>query len=203
MQIIAVILKDVLTALYQFFFPSIILTFLGSFFYLHCAASMETGTGARAAFSAWKRAFLTSLTFRRVTALAFFLSMILFRTLLGRSVTANPLKTVIGNFGIWVTNAKGVRSLTTEGVENIFLTMPFLLFLLLAFENRFMKGKTLGTVLLKSVKIAFLLSLAIECLQLLLHLGYFQLSDLFHNTLGGFLGGLIAWTYARLKKGKR
>ena len=45
----------------------------------------------------------------------------------------------------------------------------------------------------KLSRTAFLFSLAIEFLQLFLRLGTFQLSDLFYNTLGGALGGMIYW----------
>lgn len=34
-------------------------------------------------------------------------------------------------------------------------------------------------------------SLGIEFTQLFLRLGTFQLADLFYNTLGGFIGGII------------
>ena len=42
-----------------------------------------------------------------------------------------------------------------------------------------------------SGKIAFIFSISIEMLQLLLRLGTFQLSDIFYNTGGGVLGGLM------------
>ena len=38
----------------------------------------------------------------------------------------------------------------------------------------------------------FGLSLTIECLQLLLHVGFFELTDLVMNTLGAFVGALIS-----------
>ena len=46
-------------------------------------------------------------------------------------------------------------------------------------------------------KIAFIFSISIEMLQLLLHLGTFQVSDIVYNTLGGMLGGLC---YIEIKK---
>lgn len=39
---------------------------------------------------------------------------------------------------------------------------------------------------------SFAISLSIECLQLLLHAGFFEMKDLVLNTLGGFLGALIS-----------
>lgn len=44
-------------------------------------------------------------------------------------------------------------------------------------------------ILWYSGKIAFIFSISIEMLQLLLRLGTFQLSDLFYNTVGGVVGG--------------
>lgn len=38
----------------------------------------------------------------------------------------------------------------------------------------------------------FGLSLTIECLQLLLHVGFFELTDLVMNTVGAFVGALVA-----------
>ncbi len=46
----------------------------------------------------------------------------------------------------------------------------------------------LGRVALAS----FALSLSIEHLQLLLHVGFFEVTDLVMNTLGGFAGALIS-----------
>lgn len=49
----------------------------------------------------------------------------------------------------------------------------------------------------------FLCSFFIEFSQLILRLGTFQLSDLFYNTLGGFLGGLIYWIGYKLAHRKQ
>ena len=126
--------------------------------------------------------------------------MILFRTLLNRNLWANPVMDVVGVWGIWKTNADGTVSLTTEAIENTLLTMPLIISLLLTFDEKILKKHTLGHMLMKSAQYAFLFSLTIELLQLFLRLGTFQLSDLFYNTLGGFLGGLITWVYWRIKK---
>lgn len=49
-------------------------------------------------------------------------------------------------------------------------------------------------------KIAFGFSLMIEMLQLLLRLGTFQLSDIFYNTVGGVLGGLMYYAVMKVRK---
>ena len=47
---------------------------------------------------------------------------------------------------------------------------------------------------------AFGLSLCIECLQLVLHVGFFEVTDLVMNTVGGGVGGLVAGRIMRLKE---
>ena len=50
----------------------------------------------------------------------------------------------------------------------------------------------------KKVALAGLfVSFAIEVAQLITTRGYFELDDIFHNTLGAFLGGLIGCPLAR------
>ena len=58
-------------------------------------------------------------------------------------------------------------------------------------EKIFGKKVYIGKIILKSIQIAFLSSLTIELLQLFLRLGTFQISDLFFNTIGGLVGGII------------
>ena len=50
---------------------------------------------------------------------------------------------------------------------------------------------------------AFGLSLCIECLQLVLHVGFFEVTDLVMNTVGGGVGGLVAGGIVRLVKERR
>ena len=55
-------------------------------------------------------------------------------------------------------------------------------------------------ILWQSGKIAFIFSISIEMLQLLLRLGTFQLSDIFYNTVGGVLGGLVYYVAMKARK---
>ena len=68
--------------------------------------------------------------------------------------------------------------------------IPFGLFLseFLASAKRFSVGRRLGLATLAG----FGLSLCIECLQLLLRVGFFELTDLVMNTLGAFAGAGVA-----------
>ena len=65
-------------------------------------------------------------------------------------------------------------------------------------------GKKIGNgwkkILWQSGKITFIFSIGIEILQLLLHLGTFQLSDIFYNTVGGMIGGLIYCAVMKARK---
>ena len=94
-------------------------------------------------------------------------------------------------------NAKG--ELTTECIENLTLFIPFTVLLLYAARERVFQKMTIGSVLWNSTKITFLFSFTIEMLQLFLRLGTWQLSDLFYNTLGGVIGGLIYYIGYKIK----
>ena len=70
---------------------------------------------------------------------------------------------------------------------------------LCAARERVFQKMTIGSVLWNSTKITFLFSFTIEMLQLFLRLGTWQLSDLFYNTLGGVVGGLIYYIGYKIK----
>ena len=55
-------------------------------------------------------------------------------------------------------------------------------------------------ILWQSGKIAFIFSVSIEMLQLLLRLGTFQLSDIFYNTVGGIIVGLMYCAVMKVRK---
>ena len=69
-----------------------------------------------------------------------------------------------------------------------FIPFGFLLSEFLASAKQLSIGRRLGLATLA----AFGLSLCIECLQLLLRVGFFELTDLVMNTLGAFVGALIS-----------
>ena len=61
-------------------------------------------------------------------------------------------------------------------------------------------GNSWKKILCNNGKIAFIFSISIEMLQLLLRLGTFQLSDIFYNTVGGALGGLMYYAVMKVRK---
>ena len=118
------IITNILTALYEPFGFSLLLSFLAMFFYLYAYEPIHAGKGWKNAIVTWYQKFKESVFFRRLFFLAFVTSLILFRTLLNRQLWMNPLSDVMGGWGIWET-VNGERQLTTECIENVILMMPF------------------------------------------------------------------------------
>ena len=168
------------------------------FFYLYAYEPTEAGKGWKNAIMTWYQKFKESVFFRKLFFLAFVTSLILFRTLLNRNLWMNPLSDVMGGWGIWET-VNGEQKLTTECIENVIMMIPFSAVVLWTFEEKM--EKCWKKILWQSGKIAFIFSISIEMLQLLLRLGTFQLSDIFYNTVGGVVGGLVY--YATMKARKR
>ena len=97
------ILTNILTALYEPFGFSLLLSFLAMFFYLYAYESIGTGKGWKIAMMTWYQKFKEDVFFRKLFFLAFVTSLILFRTLLNRQLWMNPLSDVMGGWGIWET----------------------------------------------------------------------------------------------------
>lgn len=126
-----------------------------------------------------------------------FIKTILFRTLLNRNLWLNPLSNVMGGWGIWET-VNGEQKLITECIENVIMMVPFTSMVIWTFQEKV--ASSWKKILWYSGKIAFIFSISIEMLQLFLRLGTFQLSDLFYNTVGGVLGGLIYYGIMKVRK---
>ena len=193
MEILKTIITNILTALYQPFWFSVILSALFMF-------TWKSYPSIRAAIKQWIVWFRTESTFRRMFFLVFYTVMILFRTLLNRNMWANPLSDVLGNWTIYNENGE----LTTECLENLALFIPFTVLLLWTYREKILGEKvSLGRAMWKSVEITFLFSFTIEMLQLFLRLGTWQLSDIFYNTLGGAIGAVVYWIGYRVKYRKK
>ena len=155
------ILTNILTALYEPFGFSILLSFLAMFFYLYAYEPQDAGKGWKSAIVTWYQKFKESVFFRKLFFLAFVTSLILFRTLL-------------------------------------IMMVPFSAVVLWTFGEKI--GNGWKKILWQSGKIAFIFSISIEMLQLLLRLGTFQLSDIFYNTVGGMIGGLMYCSVMKARK---
>ena len=196
-KVLAKILTNILTALYEPFGFSLLLSFLAMFFYLYAYEPTAAGKGWKNAIVTWYQKFKESVFFRKMFLLVFVTSMILFRTLLNRNLWLNPLSNVMGGWGIWET-VNGEQKLTTECIENVIMMVPFTSIVLWTFGEKIGNGRK--KLLWYSGKIAFGFSVSIEMLQLLLRLGTFQLSDIFYNTVGGIIGGLIYSVVMKARK---
>ena len=196
-KILTNIFTNILTALYEPFSFSLLLSFLTMFFYLYAYEPSAAGKGWKSAMVTWYKKFKESVRFRKLFLLAFVTSMILFRTLLNRNLWINPLSNVMGGWGIWKT-VNGEQKLTTECIENVIMMVPFSAVVMWTFEEKI--GNGWKKILWYSEKIAFIFSVSIEMLQLLLRLGTFQLSDIFYNTVGGVVGGLLYCVVMKARK---
>lgn len=197
-EIVRKVLANILTALYQPFGVALIVAVLAMFVYMFVKQY-----GWKSLLQQWWRTFRKDKGFRCFFLLSFYTALILARTLFNRYMWMNPVSNVIGIWGFY--NEKG--EMTTEIIENLILFIPFTILFLWSFHDKLFEKKIkLPNTLWKSVSTVFWFSLSIECVQLFLRLGTFQLSDLFYNTLGGLLGGLIYWVgykiNSRMKKGK-
>lgn len=197
-QITASIMRSVLTALYQPFWGAVSMAFLFMFLFLY---GKEKGWSLSDCFpkmiGTWYGEFRRSSTFRRVFLLAFYATMILFRTLINRQIWFDPLGKIMEGWGLY----DGEGKLTTEAIENFMLFVPFTILLFWALKKQVFGEKIyLKHVIWSSIKVVGSISFTIEFLQVLLHVGTFQLSDLCYNTLGGVCGGLIYYLVFLIRK---
>ncbi len=196
-EILSKILINILTAFYESFGFSILLSFLAMFFYLYACVPVDAGKGWKGAIVTWYKEFKASVFFRKLFLLAFVTSLILFRTLLNRNLWMNPLSKVMDGWGIWET-VNGEQKLTTECIENVIMMVPFSAVVMWTFQKK--AGNGWKNIVWQSGMVAFIFSIVIEVLQLLLRLGTFQLSDIFYNTVGGVVGGVCYWGVMRVRK---
>ena len=90
-----------------------------------------------------------------------------------------------GRLGHLGDSERRTEAVTTECIENVIMMVPFSAVVMWTFGEKI--GNGWKKILWQSGKIAFIFSISIEMLQLLLRLGTFQLSDIFYNTLGGMM----------------
>lgn len=209
MDIITRVIREVVIAIYQPFWCAVFISALIMYFYIFSTdKTVKSGLGYKENIKLWIRKFTNEKKIRSVFFFVFYTAMILLSTLLNRDVWVNPLSNVMGDWWIYkIDPATGEKIITTDSLENFILFIPFIYLLLHNFCDRIVGNKkSLIKIIWNSVKISFLLSMIIESIQLFLRLGTFQLSDLFYNTLGGLVGGIIyfiGYKIAEKRKGKQ
>ncbi len=193
MAIIRNIITDIYKSIYQIAGISLLVAILFMFAYLY---SREHGI--KKSIQKWWNEFKMQAGFRRVFLFGLVTALILCKTLFCRTIWGNPLKDVIGPWGIVAADG----SLYVENIENVMLMAPFIYLALLAFSTDLWKDEQPGfrDIAFFSIKYSFFLSLFIELSQLFFKLGAIQVADLVYNTLGGFLGGLCYWGLCGRKK---
>lgn len=184
-------LKDILSLLYQTLGFSVIFACASMFFFLY---ARENG-GYKKAVRKWMVTFKTEKRFRYIFVFMIYIMIVFFRTLFNRDMWSNPLSNIIGIWSIW--NDDG--SLTLEIPENIILFVPFTLLIFCLYYCDSNGEFTFKSLFLRSLEYSFVLSFGIESCQLFFRLGTWQLSDLFYNTLGGTIGGLIYYIGYKIK----
>lgn len=190
------VITDILTAFYQPFWFALLLAVVFMFAYKH-------NSNLKQALKQWLMWFKSEKQFRRVFYFAFYTVMVLFRTLFDRTLFENPLSNVFGEWRFY-DEVNGQLVFNANVPENILLLLPFIVLLFVSFKEKLFKDKvTFLKVLGHSFVISFLSSLTIEMLQLLLHLGTWQLSDLCYNTVGGAAGGMIYFICYKIKHRRR
>ena len=197
MQITSNIIRNVLTALYQPFWVAVLMAFSSMFLYLYAKDHhWKISNFISNIIKVWWKEFRSSSSFRRIFLLIFYTTMILFRTLLNRQIWFDPLGKIMGGWSLYAEDG----TLTTESIENFMLFIPFTILFLWALRTKLFGNEVrLKKVLLYSFKVVGTFSLSIEFLQVLIHVGTFQLSDLCYNTLGGMIGGCIYWCMYKWK----
>lgn len=174
------IVKNILVSIYQYFFASVISAFLFSFVYREVSKK-----GMKQTIQEWINEFKNNHVFRLVFLFSFYFAMLLYRTLICRSLWTNPVENVLGIWGLHRQDG----TLYTENIENLILFVPMTFLYLEMKKKQLVSRSQRGMV--KSVRLAFVVSFSIECIQLFFKLGTWQLSDIFFNSLGGALGALL------------
>lgn len=197
-QVLCKIIRSVLTALYEPFWAALLLAVVSMFAFLYAKEHhWKINNFLSQMAHVWYQEFRSSSTFRRTFLLVFYTTMILFRTVLNRQIWFDPLSKIMGGWGLYDVDG----TLITESIENFMLFVPFTVLLFFAFREQILgKEIYLKTIIWKSVKVVGIFALTIEFIQLLFHLGTFQLSDLCYNTLGGVCGGCIYYGLSKFKK---
>lgn len=103
------IVSNILISLYQPFWFAVLLSVSVLFFYLYSYDSSNAGKGWKESCKAWIEKFKIDAFFRKLFFLTFFTVLILFRTLLNRSMWANPVSNVMDGWWIWKVDTNGEK----------------------------------------------------------------------------------------------
>ncbi|HFM7344446.1 TPA: VanZ family protein, partial [Enterococcus faecium] len=189
--VIAEIITDILYKLYEPFGFAVLLTILGLVYFMYATDGIAAGEGYKRILMELYLHLKKDRKYRKVCALIFYTAMILFTTLINRTIWLNPLSDVMGDWWIYKYNTTtGTKELSTACLENIILFIPYV-YMVMSIKYENIKKPKIWSSIVYGGKIAFYFSAIIEFLQLFLRLGTFQISDFVYNTLGGILGVIL------------
>lgn len=197
MNVIETIIRDVITTIYPSFVSGIIFAVLIMFTF-----NYANEKGFKNIVSEWIERFKRDKYYRFKFYCAFYIFVVLCKTILCRPYHVSPLSNVIGEWGLYTEDGK----INVDPFENFILFIPLTILLFESVPKRFFRTRRLNIfdVVLKSMIVSFGVSLSIELLQAFFKLGTFQISDLVFNTSGGILGGILYFIYnIKLKRKKK
>ena len=139
-------------------------------------------------FLAWLQAW-KNRTFRLRCCLFFYLALLFSVTLLTRSYQPNPFLNIKGKLFLRYRSGAWHHG----NIENIILFLPLCPLVLVNCKD-FRKGGAVKT-LRRCILLSAGMTILIETMQAILHLGTFQLSDLLFNLIGGIAGALLSAVY--------
>lgn len=151
--------------------------------------------GERPGFKKGIETLLTDKRHVRLILLAGYCYLLLDRTIFSREMEWGGLKYVMNDW--WFYYSKG--ELNCNWLLNLILFIPYGYLLVLAVPGLFDR-QDIRAVSRVSLKYALVTSLVIEVTQLVFQVGTFQLADLWYNSLGGLLGGLLYWFLSHYHK---
>lgn len=154
--------------------------------------------GLKKSLSIWCTRVMTEKKFRGTFFMAFYVALVLFRTILTREFRGNTFQYFFTGWGFPSASEKEQM----EAIQNVFLLFPFFFMLFYYHGEEIWKDRKLVALLKTAGKGAFFFSLGIEAFQGFFGFGTFQISDLVYNTLGGILGALLYYVAKCLKSCK-
>ena len=173
------ILYDIFLALYQPFGFAVLLAVIGMYIPMYVNKIPMIDDGYFGAIKTWVAQFRKSSEFRKRFLFLFYVSLLLFRTLLNRNLWLNPISNIVGDWALYSIDPNtGECIFSTECVENIILFLPFTFLLLWNKKKMSIEIKVMPTIVW-TLRVSLVFSVSIEMLQLLLRLGTVQLSDVF------------------------
>ncbi|HCR3935332.1 TPA: VanZ family protein, partial [Enterococcus faecium] len=99
--VIAEIITDILYKLYEPFGFAVLLTILGLVYFMYATDGIAAGEGYKRILMELYLHLKKDRKYRKVCALIFYTAMILFTTLINRTIWLNPLSDVMGDWWIY------------------------------------------------------------------------------------------------------